>query len=105
MNIEADFEQLDIGEEPIYERNVIKQTTMNIKGKMSYLKQGMPSKNPPPRKLEMSPSQNADRRTMRAKSSVQKFERAIIDNDESLAKQEVIGFMPTSNPPTVIGDK
>lgn len=24
MNIEADFEQLDIGEEPIYERNVIK---------------------------------------------------------------------------------
>ena len=31
MNIEADFEQLDIGEEPIFERNAIKQTRMNIK--------------------------------------------------------------------------
>lgn len=38
MNIEADFEQLDIGEEPIYERNVIKQTKMNIfVDKMSHL--------------------------------------------------------------------
>lgn len=105
MNIEADFEQLDIGEEPIYERNVIKQTTMNIKGKMSYLKQGLPSKNPPPRKLEMSPSKNSDRRPVRAKSSVQKFDRAMIDNEESLVKQEVNGFMPTSNPPTIVGDK
>ena len=38
MNIEADFEQLDIGEEPIFERNVIKQTSMGIfKDKMSHL--------------------------------------------------------------------
>jgi len=47
MNIEADFEQLDIGEEPIFERNVIKQTSMNIfKDKMSHL-QFKPSKRTP----------------------------------------------------------
>lgn len=38
MNIEADFEQLDIGEEPIFERNVIKRTSTNhFKDKMSHL--------------------------------------------------------------------
>jgi len=38
MNIEADFEQLDIGEEPIFERNVIKKTSLNIfKDKMAVL--------------------------------------------------------------------
>lgn len=38
MNIEADFEQLDIGEEPIFERNAIKNTAMNIfKDKMAFL--------------------------------------------------------------------
>jgi len=32
INIEADFEleQLDIGEEPVFERNAIKRTSMNI---------------------------------------------------------------------------
>ena len=38
MNIEADFEQLDIGEEPIFERNAIKNSAMNIfKDKMAVL--------------------------------------------------------------------
>ena len=38
MNIEADFEQLDIGEEPIFERNPIKRTSTNhLKDKMSHL--------------------------------------------------------------------
>ena len=38
MNIEADFEQLDIGEEPIFERNTIKKTsTGQLKDKMSHL--------------------------------------------------------------------
>ena len=38
MNIEADFDQLDIGEEPIFERHAIKQTSMNIfKDKMTHL--------------------------------------------------------------------
>jgi len=38
MNIEADFEQLDIGEEPIFERNSIKKTSTNkFKDKMSHL--------------------------------------------------------------------
>ena len=38
MNIEADFEQLDIGEEPIFERNLIKKTSTNqLKDKMSHL--------------------------------------------------------------------
>ena len=38
MNIEADFEQLDVGEEPILERNAIKRTKTNtFKDKMSNL--------------------------------------------------------------------
>jgi len=37
MNIEADFEQIDIGEEPIFERNVIKQSTNILMDKMSIL--------------------------------------------------------------------
>ena len=38
MNIEADFEQLDIGEEPIFERNMINRTSTNqLKDKMSHL--------------------------------------------------------------------
>ena len=74
MNIEADFEQLDIGEEPIFERNLIKNTSMNITDKMSHLQFCLPSKNPPSM-LEVSPSKNSDRRPLRAKSSVQTFDR------------------------------
>ena len=29
----------------------------------------------------------------------------MIDNDEPLVKQEVNSFIPTSNPPTIAGDK
>lgn len=45
MNIEADFEQLDIGEEPIFERNIVKMRSMNIlKDKMSILQINSASK-------------------------------------------------------------
>ena len=38
MNFEADFDGMDIGEEPIYERNRIKKTSTNqFKDKMSHL--------------------------------------------------------------------
>lgn len=80
MNIEADFEQLDIGEEPIFERNVIKQTSMNIfKDKMSHLQYCQPSKKAP----SMLETNNrlavaADRRQVRAKSNVQTFERSLL---------------------------
>ena len=38
MNFEADFDKLDIGEEPIFERNHIKKTSTNqFKDKMSHL--------------------------------------------------------------------
>ena len=93
MNIEADFEQLDIGEEPIFERNVIKQTSMNIfKDKMSHLQYCQPSKKVPSMiktdDMNQDSLSSSDRRQLRAKSSIQNFERVLLEENQTLEERK-----------------
>ena len=76
MNIEADFEQLDIGEEPIFERNVIKKTSLSIfKDKMAFL-QVRPGES-------AFKATEAVRRRSRAKSSSLGLERALFGSQDA----------------------
>ena len=76
MNIEADFEQLDIGEEPIFERNVIKKTSLSIfKDKMAFL-QVRPGES-------AFKATEAVRRRSRAKSSSPGLERALFGSQDA----------------------